>query len=69
MVAAGRRGGRLTTPRVLAVVAAFLILVASGVVGYRVFQPRDTLTRPDMPYPAAVMISDERPFSELRAAP
>ncbi|MGE5830245.1 MAG: PQQ-binding-like beta-propeller repeat protein [Micromonosporaceae bacterium] len=47
-----------------------LVLLATlGVIGYRVFAPHETLTRPSEPYPAAGAIVDERPFSELRAAP
>jgi outer membrane protein assembly factor BamB len=67
---AERRGAGFTKRVVLlTVVVALVGLAGTAVVVYRVFRPRDTLTRPTIPYPAAVMITDERPFSELRAAP
>jgi PQQ-like domain len=50
-------------------IGVLILLAALGVVGYRVFAPHETLTRPSEPYPAAGPIFDERPFSELRAAP
>jgi outer membrane protein assembly factor BamB len=55
----------------LAAIALAIVLGLTGSValGIRVFAPRDTLTRPTTPYPAAGPIVDERPFSELRAAP
>ena len=56
--------------RIAAVVAASLVaLAALTVIGYRVFAPAETLTAPTVPYPAVQVITDERPFSELRAAP
>src|SRR5262249_12038101 len=67
-----QRRGVFTAPvllTVLAVPAALIVLAGSGVVAYRVFRPRDMLTRPTVPYPSAVMITDERPVSEVRAAP
>ena len=45
------------------------LLAGSGVVVYRVLAPHETLTAPTMPYPDVAVITDERPFSELRAAP
>jgi hypothetical protein len=54
---------------VVAGLGVVLLVAALGVIGYRVFAPHDTLTRPSEPYPAAGPIVDERPFSELRAAP
>jgi outer membrane protein assembly factor BamB len=51
------------------VVVAVLALGAFAVVGYRVLAPHEQLTRPTVPYPAVQVITDERPFSELRAAP
>jgi outer membrane protein assembly factor BamB len=53
----------------LAVIGALLLLAGAVVVASHVFRPRDTLTRPTVPYPDPVVITDERPFSELRAAP
>ncbi len=62
------RGSRLA--RVSATVVAILIVLAGvAVVGYRVFAPHESLTRPTVPYPDVVLITDERPYSELRAAP
>ncbi|HEX6871720.1 MAG TPA: PQQ-binding-like beta-propeller repeat protein [Micromonosporaceae bacterium] len=57
--------------RVLWLTVAVLVLVALvGVIGYRTFVPREILTRPTGAIPAEdVLITDERPFSELRAAP
>ncbi len=52
-----------------AVVGILIALAALAVVGYRVFAPHETLTRPTVPYPPVVLITDERPYSELRAAP
>ncbi|HLT10176.1 MAG TPA: PQQ-binding-like beta-propeller repeat protein [Micromonosporaceae bacterium] len=54
---------------VASVVAAALAVAAAVVVVYRVLAPSETLTRPTVPYPEAVVVTDERPFSELRAAP
>jgi outer membrane protein assembly factor BamB len=51
------------------VVAAMLILAGSAVVIYRVLSPHEQLTQPTVPYPEAVVVTAERPFSELRAAP
>ena len=45
------------------------LLAGSGVVVYRVLAPHETLTAPTVPYPDVAVITDERPFSELRAAP
>jgi outer membrane protein assembly factor BamB len=53
----------------LTVVATLLLLVGTAVVASRVFRSRDLLTRPTVPYPGVTVITDERPFSELRAAP
>ena len=60
-----RRVLRLTAIVVSAVVA----LSATAVVGYRVFAPHETLTGPTVAYPEVAVITDERPYSELRAAP
>jgi len=54
---------------VVAPIAALALATALGVIGYRVFAPHETLSRPSEPYPDAAPIIDERPFSELRAAP
>jgi outer membrane protein assembly factor BamB len=59
----------LTGPVVLSVLAALLVSIGAVVVAERVFRPHDMLTRPTVPYPDAMVITDERPFSELRAAP
>src|SRR5262244_3322973 len=53
----------------VAVAAAVVAAVAIGVICYRVFAAAETLTAPTMPYPTIPVITDERPFSELRAAP
>src|SRR5262245_49621122 len=45
------------------------LLAGSGVIAYRVFAPHETLTLPTGPYPENQVITDDRPFSELRAAP
>src|SRR5262245_48192473 len=45
------------------------LLAGSGVIAYRVFAPHETLTPPTVPYPDVQVITDDRPFSELRAAP
>lgn len=50
-------------------VATVLFLAASALIVYRVLIPHETLTMPRVPYPDAVIVPDERPFSELRAAP
>lgn len=57
--------------RVAAVVVAVLaVLTGTAVIGYRVFAPHEILTRPTGPYPPEnVVITADRPFSELRAAP
>src|SRR5215475_13065372 len=60
-----RRAGRITA----AVAAAVVVAVGVVVVCYRVFAPAETLTAPTVPYPTVEVITDERPFSELRAAP
>lgn len=54
---------------VFAGVGVLVLLVASGAVAYRVFAPQEILTSPTVPYPEVQVITDERPFSELRAAP
>jgi len=61
----GRRAVRIAAIAVVAIVA----LAAFAVIAYRVFAPHETLTRPTVPYPAVQVIIDDRPFSELRAAP
>jgi len=61
----GGRWGKIAVSAILTVV----VVAGLAAVAYRVFEPRETLTRPTIPYPASVMISDDRPFSELRAAP
>jgi len=50
-------------------VASLLVLAASGLIAYRVFAPHEVLTSPSVPYPDVAVITDDRPFSELRAAP
>ncbi len=62
------RRGRLTR-LVLLAAAVTLALAVGAVVAYRVFAPQEILMRPIVAYPEAVVITDERPFSELRAAP
>jgi outer membrane protein assembly factor BamB len=62
-----RFGGRSRVA--VTVLGVLLALAALAVVGYRVLAPRDTLTRPTVPYPEPSVITDERPFGELRAAP
>jgi len=52
-----------------AVVATLAALAVVAAVGYRMLRPQDVLTRPTMPYPERVLITDERPHAELRAAP
>ncbi len=61
------RRGRLGIGLVAAGVA--VALAVSAVVAYRVFAPQEILMRPRVAYPEAVVVTDERPFSELRAAP
>jgi outer membrane protein assembly factor BamB len=54
----------------VAVTGIVVVLAGLAAVGYRVFRPRETLMRPTIPYPTTVpIITDDRPFSELRAAP
>ena len=61
---------RVRWRRWLAVGLGVLALLAgSGIIAYRVFAPHETLTQPTVPYPESQVITDERPFSELRAAP
>jgi outer membrane protein assembly factor BamB len=56
--------------RVLVVgLGVLVLLAASGIIAYRVFAPHETLTTPTVAYPEVQVITDERPFSELRAAP
>jgi outer membrane protein assembly factor BamB len=71
MAGAGLTGrGRVPRRVVVLGLAGILVLLAGAAgVAYQVFRPHDDLTRPTVPYPSAVMITDERPFSELRAAP
>jgi outer membrane protein assembly factor BamB len=45
------------------------LLAGSGVIAYRVFAPHELLTQPSVPYPEEQVVTDDRPFSELRAAP
>jgi outer membrane protein assembly factor BamB len=53
-----------------AIVLAIAVgLAASALVAFRVFAPHETLTTPTVPYPDVVIITDDRPYSELRAAP
>jgi len=74
-LAGASSGGRSTTGRrrwrrvVLAGLGVLVLLVASGAIAYRVFAPQEVLTSPTVPYPEVQVITDERPFSELRAAP
>ena len=61
---------RRRVARISAIVLGLvLILVGSAVVVYRVLAPHEQLTQPTGAYPEAVVVTDERPFSELRAAP
>jgi outer membrane protein assembly factor BamB len=53
----------------IAGLGVFALLAGSGVIAYRVFAPHETLTLPTVPYPEVQVITDDRPFSELRAAP
>jgi outer membrane protein assembly factor BamB len=62
------RRGRLVR-WVVAPAAALALVAVLGVIGYRVLAPHETLIRPREPYPDGGPIDDERPFSELRAAP
>ena len=56
--------------RISAIVAGIaLILAGSAVVVYRVLAPHEQLTEPTGAYPEPMVVTDERPFSELRAAP
>jgi hypothetical protein len=50
-------------------VGVLALLAGSAVIAYRVFAPHETLTLPTGPYPDVQVITDDRPFSELRAAP
>jgi outer membrane protein assembly factor BamB len=54
---------------VIVLVGALVVLAASGLIAYRVFAPHEMLTQPSVPYPDVQVITDDRPFSELRAAP
>jgi hypothetical protein len=60
-----RNAGRITA----AVAASVVAVVALVVICIRVFAPAETLTAPTTIYPTVPVITDERPFSELRAAP
>ncbi len=51
------------------VLSAVVALAATAVIVYRVLAPHETLTQPTVPYPGVEVITDERPYSELRAAP
>jgi hypothetical protein len=62
---ASRRWRRWT----LAGVATLILLAGSGVIAYQVFAPHEMLSTPTVPYPEVQVITDDRPFSELRAAP
>jgi hypothetical protein len=56
--------------RISAVVAAVVVALAGAVgVAYQVLAPHETLTRPTVAYPEVAVITDERPYSELRATP
>jgi outer membrane protein assembly factor BamB len=52
-----------------AVVATLATLALVAAVGYRTLRPQDLLTTPTTPYPEKMLITDERPHAELRAAP
>jgi hypothetical protein len=54
---------------VLIGVGVLAVLAGSGAIAYQVFAPHEMLTPPSVPYPDVQVITDERPFSELRAAP
>src|SRR5258708_17080557 len=60
-----RRGRRIAA----IVVGTLVALAATAVIAYRVFAPHETLTGPTVAYPEVAVITDERPYSELRAAP
>src|SRR5262245_39064446 len=61
---------RRSAGRITAVVAAAVVaVVALVIICVRVFAPAETLTAPTTIYPTVPVITDERPFSELRAAP
>jgi len=51
------------------VVVTLAVLATVAAIGYRMLRPQDLLTRPTRPYPEPVLVTDERPHSELRAAP
>jgi outer membrane protein assembly factor BamB len=46
-----------------------LRVAAVAAIGYRTLRPQDMLTTPHVPYPQRMLITDERPHAELRAAP
>jgi hypothetical protein len=48
---------------------ALALLAATGVIAYRTFASRENLTLPTLPYPAAMTIIDDHPFTALRSAP
>ncbi len=53
----------------ITVIGVVVLLIGSGVIAYRVFAPQEMLISPSVPYPDVQVIIDDRPFSELRAAP
>jgi outer membrane protein assembly factor BamB len=62
-----RSWGRLRVT--VAVLATLAVLAVVTAIGYRMLRPQDLLTTPTTPYPERVLITDERPHAELRAAP
>lgn len=50
-------------------VGVLVLLTGSGSIAYQVFGPHEILESPAVPYPEVQVITDERPFSELRSAP
>lgn len=66
---AGRSTKRRWRRWLLGAIGVLVLLLGSGAIAYRVFAPQETLNPPTAPYPEVQVITDERPFSELRAAP
>lgn len=60
-------GGRLG--RVAFGVAALALVAATGVVGYRVLAPAETLSPPTQPYPAQPAVAEPRRYGALVSAP
>ncbi len=60
-----RRGTRVKIAAAVTVLALAILVT----IGYRVLAPSEMLTSPTVRYPGVVTITDDRPYSELRAAP